>query len=498
MLRYSKVLLFSLLALVVFAPALHSQEPGSHARIVRISYLEGTVTVNGEQATTNTPIREGVVLLTATDGLAEVQFEDGSTIRMASETQITFAQLARLTTGEALTRTDLDEGEAEFLIPASSAGQFAVNARGKNVMFKDPGRYRILSTNSSPLEIAVWKGEAIVRDRESGKEVTVKKNETFTLNPNDPGQYDLENGLVADDLDQWSKMRDQELSAVSSTYSSTYTSPNAYSSSSSPFSYGYSPFYLYPSAYNCSPWAFGWWDWQPFGFFPGNCFNGGGFAPFFFFPPTNVFVVPGPLAIPRRPPHIRPPTVPPVAASTVTAGNTPTQGPLAIPHRPPHFLRPPGEAPVATAESGSVSVRPGVRSFRFDQGLQRSFNEDNFQPSAPRAATPVAGKDQQPAAGTVSEVPSATVHPPEPLVVPGRHSPPGSATPITPTVAPRPSTPSSHASPPHSSAPSAPSAPSRTYSPPPSSSGPHGGFSGGSMSHTSSSPSHSSGGGGRH
>src|SRR5260370_5883518 len=129
----------------------------------------------------NSPIREGTRLVTGSDGVAEVQFEDSAAIRMASDREITFSQLARLTSGEAITRVDLDEGEAEFLIPASSAGQFAVNARSKNVMFAQPGRFRILSTTANPLEIAVWKGEAAVRDRESGLAIRVEQNETFTL-----------------------------------------------------------------------------------------------------------------------------------------------------------------------------------------------------------------------------------------------------------------------------------------------------------------------------
>jgi hypothetical protein len=108
---------------------------------------------------------------------------------------------------------DLDEGEAEFLIPASSGGSFAVNVKGKNILFKKPGRFRILSTNSTPLEIAVWKGEAGVRDLESGLEVSVADRETFTLNPADLGEYDLEKSVLADDLDRWSEQRDEELRA---------------------------------------------------------------------------------------------------------------------------------------------------------------------------------------------------------------------------------------------------------------------------------------------
>jgi hypothetical protein len=455
MLRYFKVLLVSFLTLTLAAPLLRGQEVGSHARIVRISYLEGTVQLNGERGTMNSPIREGIVLRTDSDGLAEVQFEDSSAIRMASETQVTFAQLARLTSGEPITRVDLDDGEAEFLVPASSAGKFAVNVGSKNVLFKQPGRYRILSTNASPLEIAVWKGVAIVRDRESGREVSVKMNETFTLNPSDPGQYDLEDALVADDLDQWSNMRDQTLYAASSV-ATTYTSPNVSSNSL------FSPSPLYYGGAYCSPWGSG-WGWQPLGLY-GDCWNsafsgfGGFYQPFYYFPPTSIIIVPTPIGIPHRPPHLRPPTVPTVVVAASERG------------------------------PGAVPVKPGVHTFRFDHGLQRVFNEDNFQRTVPHVENPVSG-----------EVVRQNSHAVEPVVAPGHRSPGnGPTATFTPavTVAPPPSVPraATPATPP-SSRPSAPAPPPHSYSPP-ASTGSHG-FSGGSMpshSSSSSSPSHSSGG----
>ena len=125
MLRYLKVLLMSFVALALTAPLSHGQDTatGSHVRIVRISYVEGTVQLDGERASMNSPIREGSRLVTGSDGVVEVQFEDSAAIRLASDTEITFSQLARLTSGEAITRVDLDAGEGEFLIPASSAGQ---------------------------------------------------------------------------------------------------------------------------------------------------------------------------------------------------------------------------------------------------------------------------------------------------------------------------------------------------------------------------------------
>lgn len=437
-----RLFLISLLSLTVgaFLPAA-AQDNGSRVRIVRISYVQGTVQFNGTPAVMNSPVTEDSRLVTGTDGLAEVEFEDESAIRLASETEINFAQLARLSTGEAMTRVDLEDGEAEFLIPASSAGRFAVNVKGKNILFKKPGRFRILSTHASPLEIAVWKGEVGVRDLESGQEVTVKDRETFAVNPDDLGQYDLENSVLADDLDRWSEQRDQDLRsnyvASNNTYNNSvydqyYQSggyPNTYPS---PYLYGYG-FYGY-NAFGC-PFGFG----QPFWFGSPGCWNSGFFFnPFFFSPPVVVVVTP-PIR-PRRPVPIRPPTVPAVAKNGL----------------------------------GGVAAKPGFHNFRDQGASQRVFNDENFARTGikPGESTP------QPAQSNVTEAVRT------PSTMPGQHSTGASGAPPV------------HVAPPNHAAP-LPSRPAHSSPPPPrppshSFSAPRG-PSGGSFSHASSPASHSAG-----
>jgi hypothetical protein len=459
MARRREVLLIAVLALVVAVPLSRAQEAVSHARIVYVSHTEGTAQLNGQPVPMNSPVTEGAALVTGTDGLAEVQFEDGSVVRLASETKITFAQLARLSSGEAITRVDLDQGEAEFHVMGRT-GQFAVEAGGKNIQFKGSGRYRIVTTHLIPLEVAVWSGEAAVRDKESGQQVAVNKNETFTLSPTDRDKYTLESSVFGDDLDQWSDIRDQALSStpVNSNYS--------YASSAASYlpTYGFSSFgfdscfgqpFWYAAPGYCSgfynPWFFG--------------FNN----PFFFSPPV-VFVV-TPPARPRRFPPIHPPT-------------------------------PPAVAGVARAPA---AVRPGVRSFRLPGGPLRVFNEPNVndgnvQSSFSRAgSTPPAGTaragEQMPklAQAPVSSVQRVTSPPVEPLITPGQRSagnvsavPPARVTQAAPPVqAPRPSAPA---------APPRPSSPPRSFSAPPSA--PHG-VSGPSFSHSSGPSSHSGGSGPR-
>src|SRR5436305_9526532 len=131
-------LLLSMILTLVFslAPFVHAQdvddEDGhdSHARIVRLSYVDGQVRLdNGhgyESATMNVPLTERDWLQTGSDGWAEVQLEDGSLIRLAPNTVIAFTQLARASSGATLTTVDLDQGEAEFKVTKHDDSEFNV------------------------------------------------------------------------------------------------------------------------------------------------------------------------------------------------------------------------------------------------------------------------------------------------------------------------------------------------------------------------------------
>src|SRR5262245_7603733 len=71
----------------------------SHVRAVRLSYVEGGVQIahssaqEFEKAMVNLPVAQNAQLRTSQDGRAEVEFEDGSTIRLAPNSLVAFPQL---------------------------------------------------------------------------------------------------------------------------------------------------------------------------------------------------------------------------------------------------------------------------------------------------------------------------------------------------------------------------------------------------------------------
>lgn len=270
MVRYKG--LFSLLFAVslLLAPRVHAQEPvDSHARIVRLSYTEGDVQLAGgqdfgfENATLNTPLSERDQIRTGSQGRAEIQFEDGSTIRLAPESQITLSQLGRFSSGATVTSVDLDAGEAEFKIARHGDDSiFTVHARQRVIELTHTSLFRVTNTNSDPLEIAVWKGEVSLTDPDSGSQVAIKKNETFALDALDASRYDLEKGAEADDLDDWSTQREE--------YASSYASAANADYSGSPYQYGMSDLNYYGQYYNLPGYGYLWrpnnvdLGWDPF------------------------------------------------------------------------------------------------------------------------------------------------------------------------------------------------------------------------------------------
>jgi len=90
--RISVAILFLLASLPAFSD--------SQVRIVRLSYIDGSVQIardseqGYEKALLNLPISQGAKLRTMDGGRAEVEFEDGSTIRLAPNSAVEFPQLS--------------------------------------------------------------------------------------------------------------------------------------------------------------------------------------------------------------------------------------------------------------------------------------------------------------------------------------------------------------------------------------------------------------------
>ncbi len=242
----------SLLALVcalAFVPALFGD---SQARIVRLSFTDGTVLVDRdtgdfEKAIINMPVIQGTKVVTQEGARAEVEFEDGSTVRLGPDTQVAFTELSLRDDGGKVSALEVMKGTAYFDITPRGKDEFRVAFAADEVTLDRAARFRVSLTDEK-VTLAVFKGELKVRGPE---EATVKKNQTLDIErPN--GQTEVAKGIAEEPLDDWVKSREE--------YRGRYASADY----GVPYSgyYGVSDLNYYGNYYYQPGWG---WMWRPYG-----------------------------------------------------------------------------------------------------------------------------------------------------------------------------------------------------------------------------------------
>src|ERR1017187_6529909 len=126
--KYGLVVMAAMLLAVVSAQAT------SHVRIVRLSYEDGNVQMSRgtgqglERAILNSPIVEGSSVVTGRDGLAEVEFEDNSAVRLGGATDPHLRQLLMNDAGDKVNEVELVRGTMYFDTRSGKANVYRVIA----------------------------------------------------------------------------------------------------------------------------------------------------------------------------------------------------------------------------------------------------------------------------------------------------------------------------------------------------------------------------------
>lgn len=207
-----------------------SADPGaSKIRIVRLSEVKGTVTMDRhlgrgfEPAMANMPIVEKVRLRTD-QGVAEVEFEDNSSLRLAPGTVVEFPQLERLATGATASSVNLLRGTLYVsLLKTKENNAFAV-LFGKQTLALEPGSHIRLALDEVQAKVAVFDGSAHI-DGPGGAE-DVSRKRTFTVHLVDQSRT-TEKDVANESYDGW----DQNAAgyhARTASYSALSSSPYAY------------------------------------------------------------------------------------------------------------------------------------------------------------------------------------------------------------------------------------------------------------------------------
>jgi len=261
--------------LVIFASA------ESKARIVRLSDVEGNVQIDRttgtgfEKAFLNLPMVEGCRLKTGANGRAEVEFEDGSALRLGNDSELEFVHLALGDDGQKISTVRLLSGTAYASLREKKGDRFLLTFAQESITVPDSAHFRVVLTHASSATVAVFKGKVSVASPSGHNEVAEKHSATIDLgnadavkndlarsdsNPTDAGKTDPNKkaGVVIarnydqEPLDGWDRQQND--------YHERYTTV-ANSAFSSPYGYGVSDLNYYGGFMTIPGYGFGW---QPY------------------------------------------------------------------------------------------------------------------------------------------------------------------------------------------------------------------------------------------
>src|SRR6202040_1136790 len=217
------------LLLVGWLPA---QGDASHARIIRLSLVQGDVRfardVKGdplasdkatwEGAVLNLPIRQGYVL--ATDhGRAEVEFENGAMAFLAENTVLEFYDLS-LEDGAKTTRLVLRQGTASFYVNPGGGDYFSVTGGDFTVEADGRAGFRLDNFDDGSV-VDVTKGRVSVLRKD--KTTALIKGQSLSMRAGDKNSSEIARLPENDDFDRWVSGREDAV-ATATTAAQQYVS----------------------------------------------------------------------------------------------------------------------------------------------------------------------------------------------------------------------------------------------------------------------------------
>jgi FecR protein len=187
--RYGKML--AMWAVLAAAFLVVSASAESKARIVRLSEVQGTVQIDRatgdafDKAFINLPVVEGSKVKTGKDGRAEVEFEDGSALRLAPNSEVDFTRLALGDDGQKLSTVQLVSGTIYANLRPKKADtktgdQLQLNFARESVTMSEAAHFRVELADATAT-VAVFKGKVSATSPAGQVEVAEKHSATIDL-----------------------------------------------------------------------------------------------------------------------------------------------------------------------------------------------------------------------------------------------------------------------------------------------------------------------------
>jgi hypothetical protein len=236
----------------------------SQARIVRLSNVEGAVVADRnsgagyENAFLNMPVVQGMKIATKDNGRTEVEFEDGSTVRIGPKSTIEFRALGLRDSGARFSSVIVEVGLAYVNYTDKHKGdEFTVLFNNETISPSESAHFRV-EVRATEVVLATFNGELKVSGP-SG-DVQVGKNKSALFDLTDNNKFTVAKEIDDLPLDAWDKSQTK--------YEQTYANKGSYNNY--PYGYGVSDLNYYGNYYNVPGYGT---MWQPY-------FTGVGWDPF--------------------------------------------------------------------------------------------------------------------------------------------------------------------------------------------------------------------------
>ena len=253
-------------AAIWLGSAAASGQAHSHARVVRLSFVEGQVTVerpgdtDWTEAPVNTPLEEGFKLATAEGSFAEVEFENDSTARLGQSSLLEFTQLGLASDGSKISHLTLHAGYASFSATPEGQDAYEITTADTTLTPRGKSLFRV-DVDSSEERIEVFSGFVDVSSALGSW--SLAKDSVLDLSPSAEQPAQLSEGITKDDWDHWVQDRENEAQAATSALS-----PSAYTSDASDDVYGWSDLANYGNWQDVSGYGYGWVPTVDTGWYP--------------------------------------------------------------------------------------------------------------------------------------------------------------------------------------------------------------------------------------
>jgi hypothetical protein len=202
-------------ALIAIAlPMAASGEGAKTFRAARLTFVDGEVHVaraNGsgkDTAVLNMPLLEGSVISTAENGQAEIEFEDGSLVRLTPNSGLSLVNLSADSSGNYHTRISLIGGLAYLELRAGTKYQYSVDAGGDVISPIENATIRV-NLDEPPAIVAVLDGTAHIASAR-GSDADATAGQTIRIDAaSEGGVYMIKQAIAPESWDQWNEDRDE-------------------------------------------------------------------------------------------------------------------------------------------------------------------------------------------------------------------------------------------------------------------------------------------------